>query len=205
MEAIKAAILSGRLKPGEMLVERRLAEELGVSKTPVREALIVLTRAGLLEMSRNRGAAVRQLSFTEVRHIYEQRALLEPWAVRSAIGAPQRRFDEAAAALRDADKRGGEGHRAEQALANRRFHRLMYQTCENNFVTRALDGLQDLTALATTGVIWENWPTWEEDSREHWAIYKAAESGDSDLTAQLMREHIEKPIQLLRAREAQQS
>ncbi len=204
MEAIKAAILSGRLKPGEMLVERRLAEELGVSKTPVREALIVLARAGLLEMSRNRGTAVRQLSFTEVRYIYEQRALLEPWAVRAAIGAPQHRFDEAATALHDADKHGGDGRRAEQALANRRFHRAMYRACENSFITGTLDGLQDLTALATTGVLWENWPTWEEESREHWAIYQAAESGDTDLAERLMREHIERSIQRLRSHEAPQ-
>lgn len=199
VESIRSAVLSGRLRPGEMLVERRLAEELGVSKTPVREALIVLAREGLLDMSRNRGTSVRQLSFEEVRYIYEERALLEPWAVAAAINAPRSRFDQAAAALQEAEDFARQGLLGDQAMANRRFHQAMYQACENTFVTRSLDALQDLTALATSSVLWEKWPKWEEDSHEHWAIYRAAEQGDREQATALMRKHIEKPIALLRA------
>lgn len=201
VEAIKAAVISGRIKPGEMLIERRIAEELGVSKTPVREALIVLTRAGLLEVSRNRSTTVRRLSFTEVRYIYEQRSLSEPWAVGSAVAARRIRLDEAAAVLEEVEDLGRQGRRGEQAMANRRFHRALYEGCENTFVTATLDGLQDLTALAVTGVLWEKWPTWEDESREHRAIYEAAVQGDGERATALMRAHIEKSIVRVREQE----
>jgi DNA-binding GntR family transcriptional regulator len=200
-DSIKTAILSGRLKPGEILVERRIAEELGISKTPVREALIVLARAGLLEMSRNRGTAVRQLTFTEVRYIYEQRALLEPWAVESAIAAQRTQLELGAEALREAEQLVRMGRHGDLAKANRRFHQAMYQPCENTFVTRSLDALQDLTALAVTGVMWPNWPLWDDESQEHWAIYEAAKGGHGDEAAALMLAHIEKSIARLHTQE----
>jgi hypothetical protein len=71
--SIKSAILSGRLRPDEVLVEPRIAEQLGVSKTPVREALISLTSSGLLTPTRNRGVAVRRLRPEDVQQIYEMR------------------------------------------------------------------------------------------------------------------------------------
>lgn len=203
-ESIKSAIFSGALKPGEMLVERRIAEELGISKTPVREALIVLARAGLLEMSRNRGTAVRQLTVKETRYIYEQRALLEPWAVSAAITASRTRLDEAATALREAEEFSRQDNHGDQARANRRFHQAVYQGCENTFVTSSLDALQDLTALAITGVLWEKWPTWNVESREHWDIYEAAQDGNAARASDLMCEHIDASITRLRAHENQQ-
>src|SRR5215211_5972136 len=80
-DSIRAAILSGQLKPGETLVERRLAVQLGVSKTPVREALIALSTSGLVAVNPNRGVTVRRLTLDDIRKCYEVRLLLEPWAV----------------------------------------------------------------------------------------------------------------------------
>ena len=70
LEAIKHAILSGELKPGRPLVETDLAEMLGVSKTPVREALKTLAGAGLVTMNPYKGAAVRVVDDEQARHIY---------------------------------------------------------------------------------------------------------------------------------------
>ena len=84
VDSIRDAILSGRLAPGETLVERRLAELLGVSKTPVREALIALAVSGLVTVTPNRGAVVRAVDVEDVRKAYEVRLLLEPWAVAKA-------------------------------------------------------------------------------------------------------------------------
>jgi DNA-binding GntR family transcriptional regulator len=83
--SIRAAILDGRLAPGEALVERRLAEQLGVSKTPVREAFIALAAAGLVTVTPNRGTVVRAVDTGEVRQAYELRALTEPWAVGRTV------------------------------------------------------------------------------------------------------------------------
>src|SRR5690606_2013293 len=86
--SIRLAILEGRIKPGDTLVERRLADQLGVSKTPVREALIGLVSSGLVTLSPNRGVSVRRLALGDLRQIYQMRVLLEPWAVRRSTEAP---------------------------------------------------------------------------------------------------------------------
>src|SRR6202045_5255261 len=74
---LRQAILSGRLKPGERLVEGRLADELGVSRNPVREAIRVLASEGLVDVAARRGASVAVMSDQEARETIEVRALLE--------------------------------------------------------------------------------------------------------------------------------
>src|ERR1700728_227476 len=85
LDAIKRAILSGELTQGQPLVETDLADRLGVSKTPVREALKTLAGAGLVTMSPYKGAAVRVVDADAARAIYDLRLLLEPEAVRRAV------------------------------------------------------------------------------------------------------------------------
>lgn len=199
--SIKAAILSGGLKPNEVLVERRIAEQLGTSKTPVREALIVLLRSGLLSAAPKPGLCVRSLSIREVRHIYEERILLEPWAIENAQ-ASGGDFSAAGHALEDIRKYAEDGDIAARALANRRFHRGMYQLCENKFIVEALDGLQDLTALAAAGFLWDKWPTWKDEFAEHEAIYRAACSGETARAAELMNRHIGASIKRLTDQES---
>src|SRR3977135_4493649 len=87
---LRQAILSGQLKPGERLVEGRLADELGVSRNPVREAIRVLASEGLIEVTARRGAAVISMSDEEARETIEVRALLEGQTARLAA----RRRDE---------------------------------------------------------------------------------------------------------------
>ncbi|WP_142053030.1 GntR family transcriptional regulator [Pseudonocardia kunmingensis] len=192
--SIKSAILSGRLQPDEVLVERRLAEQLGVSKTPVREALIALTSSGLLTPTRNRGIAVRRLRAEDVQRIYEMRMLVEPWAAAQVAGgdrfdaAEARRALEDAARFLEADDHGG------LSMANRRFHRCLYSTCPNELAVRTLDDLQDLTALGTVSLLWEQWPTWRDEAQEHHEILAAVEGGQADATERLVRGHIQRSI-----------
>src|SRR5258708_3300688 len=84
LDAIKHAILTGELRPGQGLVEADLAAVLGVSKTPVREALKTLAGAGLVTMSPYKGAAVRVVDDEQARHVYDARLLLEPEALARA-------------------------------------------------------------------------------------------------------------------------
>ena len=87
LDAIKHAILAGELRPGQGLVETELAQMLGVSKTPVREALKTLAGAGLVTMSPYRGATVRAIDPASAAAIYDLRLLLEPEGVRRAVQA----------------------------------------------------------------------------------------------------------------------
>lgn len=81
---VRAAIVDNRYPPGHRLVEQRIAEELGLSRTPVREALRLLQAEGLVVSERNRGAMVRPLSTTEVVDLYGLRIRLESYAVEVA-------------------------------------------------------------------------------------------------------------------------
>src|SRR5262245_64442056 len=82
--AIHARVLSGELPSGTRLRQEALAEEFGVSRTPVREALRKLQAGGLVELQPHRGAVVRGLSSREIRDAYEVRATLEALAARLA-------------------------------------------------------------------------------------------------------------------------
>jgi DNA-binding GntR family transcriptional regulator len=192
LDALKHAILTGRLPPGRPLVENDLAAQLGVSKTPVREALKTLAGAGLVTMSPYKGATVRTVDDELAHSVYDIRILLEPEAVRRSVEHGARSADggthwaAAAAALESADRAGD---RADRSLANREFHRALYLGCGNDLMVGMLDGLRDQTALVSA-VVWDRSPSWEREAAEHRAILDAALAGDADLAARLLREHI---------------
>ncbi len=191
LEAIKHAILSGELKPGQPLVETDLAEVLGVSKTPVREALKTLAGAGLVTMNPYKGAAVRLVDDEQARHVYDARLLLEPEALGRAVAAGTG-WQAAHAAL---DRAENARDQAERSLANRDFHRALYAGCGNPLLIRMLDDLRDQTALVAVA----SWrldppgtsvPSWQHEAGEHQAILRAAEDGDASRAVSLLRAHI---------------
>ncbi len=196
---LRRAILDGVLLPGQPLVERELAEMLGVSKTPVREALKQVRSTGLVEVVSFQGVRVRELDAEFVRKLYTARAITEPAAVRLAVirmGAARHAtahdaLDTAAACAVREDRTG-------MGIANRRFHRELYTACDNPFLSDCLDRLQDLTAFAaTTG--WRLKATFEEEAAEHTAILDAVERGDADHAERLALVHIEKASTTLAA------
>jgi DNA-binding GntR family transcriptional regulator len=191
---LRTAILTGQLRPDEVLVERRLSEQLGVSKTPVREALIVLSTTGLVSVNRNQRVRVRRLTTEDARHVYEQRILLEPWAVAEASRSGRADFREARDLMEDAERLARTDDTAALVITNRDFHRALYAQCENRLIVATLDGLQDLTALAALSVFWEIAPTWKAESVQHHDIYEAAINGRADEAGDLMRKHIERSL-----------
>jgi DNA-binding GntR family transcriptional regulator len=194
-DSIRAAILSGQLRPGETLVERRLAVQLGVSKTPVREALIALSTSGLVAVNPNRGVTVRRLTLDDIRKCYEVRLLLEPWAVsRVARLDPLPNLADARLALDEAKPLLSADDRTQLSLANRRFHRAIYSLCDNEVVAEKLDDLQDLTALGAVNLLWEHWPTWRAEYAEHEEILAMVASGQAAAAERLMRRHIEQSV-----------
>lgn len=211
LDAIKHAILAGELRPGQGLVETELAQLLGVSKTPVREALKTLAGAGLVTMSPYRGATVRAIDPASAAAIYDLRLLLEPEAVRRAVrasgvqaggvqaggvqasgvqagaGGPEAgAWTTAQAALAASDAAAGQ---AQRSLANREFHRTLYLACGNSLLVKTLDDLRDQTALVSA-LSWELAPSWQQEAAEHRAILAAARAGAAAEAAALLRAHI---------------
>jgi DNA-binding GntR family transcriptional regulator len=198
--SLREAILAGRIRPDDVLVERRIAEQLGVSKTPVREAFIQLDNSGLITTTRNRGVRVRDMTRTDARHVYEQRVLLEPWAV-ATVARQVTPVPDAEVAHRRAAEHLQAGDWSAMAIENRRFHWALYRHCHNPLVVSTLDALQDLTALAVLQVYWEISPTAATEHDEHGAILQAVTTGDAEGAERLMREHINASIVRVRASE----
>jgi DNA-binding GntR family transcriptional regulator len=190
-ESIRLAIVEGRFPAGTTLVERRLAESLGVSKTPVREALIRLARSGLVEVGDNRQATVRQLGVDALLEVYDARLQLEPWAVQRAVELAAAEIPAAAgAALDDAESAMASDDRARMSLANRRFHNALYAPCGNELVRAFLDDLQDRVALGTVSLLWSRSSTWGDELKEHRRILTAARKGDPVAASDRLREHL---------------
>ncbi|WEH42437.1 GntR family transcriptional regulator [Streptomyces sp. AM 2-1-1] len=185
LEAVKHAILTGQLLPGQALVETELAARFGVSKTPVREALKTLAGTGLVVMSQYKGAAVRLVDAEMAREVYDVRLLLEPEALRRTItcGAS---LDAAREALERADS---STDKADRSLANRDFHRALYLPCGNPLLGRMLDEVRDQAALVST-VAWAADPSWEREAAEHREILRLALAPDPAGAAAALHDHI---------------
>lgn len=191
VDAIRKAILGGVFPPGQQLVERTLAAQLGVSKTPIREALRSLENSGLLDSHPSRGVIVRRVDAKLVEDLYAYRLLLEPTAVRLAIPhqdpALLRRAQKTLETARD---RGGQRDLSGLSQLNRTFHELLYERCPNDLIASGLSGMRDqLTLVAAAG--WRTEPTWDLERGEHLAIMEAVTNGDADEAARLTHEHIE--------------
>jgi DNA-binding GntR family transcriptional regulator len=189
LEAIKHAILAGELRPGQSLVETELAQRLGVSKTPVREALKTLAGAGLVTMSPYRGATVRIIDSSTAAAIYDLRLLVEPEALRRAARsgpAQDGNWAQATAALAAS---AAAADQAQRSLANREFHRALYVGCGNSLLVKVLDDLRDQTALVSA-LSWAQAPSWPQEAAEHQAILAAARAGQPGQAASLLHAHI---------------
>jgi DNA-binding GntR family transcriptional regulator len=185
LEVLKSAILNGELAPGQALVEADIAARLGVSKTPVREALKSLEGTGLVVIRPYTGAIVRIFGDEDAAAIYDMRLLLEPEAVRRSV-ASRADLGEAAAAW-ERSQAAADG--SERSIANREFHRALYRHCGNPLLIRTLDGLSDQIALISAGS-WARSASWPHEAEEHARILDLARTGDADGAAALVRDHI---------------
>jgi DNA-binding GntR family transcriptional regulator len=142
VDSLCAAIYSGKLRPGEPLLELQLAREFHVSQTPVREALFQLERMGLVRRYANRGTVVTQLSAAEIRERVDLRRTLE---VLAATQAALRINSAALAELREAVRRiagaVSENDYFGSAVADLDFHRAIWKLADNQTLYDILDRL----------------------------------------------------------------
>lgn len=187
---LRDAILAGKLKPGQPLRERLLAEELGISRTPIREALFILQGEGLVDLIPNRGATVRAVTARDIAQIYALRAVLEAHAARVAA---ENHTEHHLAEMEDAYARlrrlGARATAADQAHADLLFHSRISAATGS-------DLLQTITrqVLAVTASYRSHYTYRAEQIRtanqQHRAILDALRDRDGDLAAKLVGEHI---------------
>jgi DNA-binding GntR family transcriptional regulator len=189
--ALRERILSGDLPRATKLRQATLAEELGVSRTPLREALRRLSAEGLVEFEPNRGATVSELDFGDMRHAWAARVALEPGAARLAA---ERRDPDGIASMREAiaAQRRADGDRGESFAANRTFHLALAAASGNPHLTRFAEmlwvpriGVPIYQAQAAEPAGPSAWA----DEHEH--IVDAIDAGDADAAERLTRLHVQ--------------
>jgi DNA-binding GntR family transcriptional regulator len=190
---LRAEILEGRLQPGKELLEVALAEQLGVSRGPLREAISRLAAEGLVTVSPRRGAVVRSLSKEEFLELYQVREALERMAVKLAVPRlTDEQFDELAA-LNDEMETHATRNKVDAFFeANLAFHARLLEASGNNKLQELYRqllgqlGRYRLRSLTLRGNL-------QRSVSEHKAILRAARRGDAERAAQLMAEHIRVP------------
>ncbi|NJP69038.1 FCD domain-containing protein [Streptomyces spiramenti] len=190
---LRGRILSGALPAGSRLAQYDLAEDLGMSITPIREAARRLSSEGLVDLDAHRDARVAAMSAEEARNLLEVRLSLDPAAVRLAA---ERRTPEDVIALRLAQHELLPVNRAtgEEALtAHRAFHRALYVASHNPVLIRLLDDLWDkVDRYRRFGLhLPEGDAPRLRDHDEHARLADLVVEGDAAGAEELMRGHIE--------------
>ena len=189
---VRRLILSGELGPGEVLPQATLARTIGMSTTPLREALRRLKQEGLVELDAHRDARVAPLDPAEARDLVELRQSLDPLA--ASLAAERRTGTELDAVHEALDGLESlSSHPSIEALDHhRRFHAAIYRAAHNRLLADALDGLWDksdryrLVALADE----RDEADRARSADEHRLLYEALRDGDAPAAADVMRRHV---------------
>ena len=197
-DEIRAMIRRGDLQPGERLLEDRLAEELGVSRNPIREAIRILENTGLVEVKPRRGAHVATLDPARAVELLELRSVLEAFAAQLAA---RRRTPEQLTTIRRAFEEGrkatASSDTVKAANAHRAFHLAIEQAAGNSYLGPAVEPLRAQTELVFSVLV---------ESRgilgwsEHSEILAAIEAGDDEAAQAATYRHMGSVLDDLRRR-----
>ncbi len=197
--ALRRAILNRTYPPGTRLVVRELAETLGLSPTPVKEALAALEREGLVQAVPHRGYRVPTLGLEDIREIYELREALESLAARLAAqqGGPEvaRRLEELLQAQEEAAAAADLEAYGDLDLV---FHRTLWEAARNKRLLQAAENLDGQVRLliSTSAAVPGRLPKALE---EHRAIVAQVAQGDGPAAERAMRHHVRRAWQALKA------
>lgn len=196
LERIRRRILLGEYGPGEHLKEERLAEELGVSRTPIRQALTMLEAEGLVQIAWNKGAMVCTFGAEEVWEIYDLRAMLEGHAARRAashiISEELERLRELAGiqeAIAPEDFAGREEEIRRLVATNQEFHGAIAAASRNGRLQKLLQRTVEVP-LMYKAFFWYTPHERAISNHYHRQIVNALHQRDAERADLLMREHV---------------
>lgn len=191
MEAIREAIINGVLKPRERLMEIQLADELGVSRTPIREAFRKLELEGFIVMVPRKGAYVADISFKDIADVFEIRAALEGLA--SALAAERitdEELEEMERLLVEKAEAIGNNDMERLVEVDTKFHEAIYRASRNQRLFTIINNLREQIQRFRTQSL--SYPgRMKQSLDEHRSIVEAIQSRDTALARQVAQEHIE--------------
>ncbi len=199
-EAILEEISTGRLGPGERVIQEQLAKELGVSRQPVQQSLLLLRNQGVLQDAPGRGLQVAPLDIAYVRNMYDMRAVLEGLACRLAAENQARAAKSRGPALVRAGKKAVEtGSVSGMIAADMAFHNMIYELSGNPLIAPTMES-HWTSARRVMGevLLLDDQPrnVWSQ----HEAILDAIGAGDAQKAETLARSHISEAAEFMIAK-----
>ena len=200
IQILRSRIINGEYAIGEKLVENKIAKELKVSRTPVREAFKQLTKENLIEYVPNKGCFAKGFEQNDLQDIYAVRIAVEQlavvWAIRNKTEEGMEKLREQ---LEVMSLYTASGMVEKLILADEEFNNVLYQMTHSRFITQALKSYQEYIDLARQGVLVrrENLPVILE---EHQRIFDAVEAGDEEAAKKAVEEHLKAAAQRAEAR-----
>jgi DNA-binding GntR family transcriptional regulator len=195
-ETLRHAILNGDLPGGSRLIQAKIAADLDVSTTPVREALRDLAADGLIHLFAHRGGIVRGTDMKEMQEIYDLRCLLEPYCMRLAA----EQISEAE--LDEAERLQGRMERKDCSVGewvelNRMFHAVLIDACRSPRLMAMVNGLRDAAAIYV-GLGLRSAPHHLDTSHaEHRALLDACRAHDPEAAATALAHHLQGTVRVL--------
>jgi DNA-binding GntR family transcriptional regulator len=194
--SLREAILNGYFEPGEKLDQDQIAEELKVSRTPVREALSRLEAEGFIEVRPHRGAYMAVVSQRDVCEVYEIRRLLEAEAVRQATPLiPESVLDELDRSLTETQTRFDCGDTSQHFASDIHFHKTILDFAPTRLLKDVLDSLNNRISMVRRFAQSRPGPHLVESLQEHRAILQAIRQRDPERAAELMKLHLKNSSQ----------
>jgi len=197
-KALMGMLMSGELAPNELVTERQIALQLGISRTPLREAVRRLEGERYLERQRNGALVVRALPVEEFMHILNVRRLVEGEAARLAAGrVPLVELEQIKGRIAEALKLPDDAVTPEFAESDRDLHALIAQACGNPVLQQVIDDLKMRTSMVKFGRL----PARRKSvCAEHLAIIDALVAGDAQRAQNAMQEHVDQVRQMILTR-----
>lgn len=188
---VKQAVLDRRYEGGMLLTEGELAEAVGVSRTPVREALLRLEVEGLLRLYPKKGALVLPVSAQEIADVVETRLLVEEHSVRkSAVPVRPELIARLEQLLDEQHRHRAAGDLAALAVSDRAFHAEIVKSTGNAILTRLYDQLRDRQLRMGVAVMHSHPGRIDKNISEHTEIMEALRAGDVEASAAAVRQHV---------------
>ncbi|MFF7360149.1 FCD domain-containing protein [Streptomyces sp. NPDC008125] len=187
---VKEAVLDRRYEGGTLLTEGDLAEAVGVSRTPVREALLRLEVEGLIKLYPKKGALVLAVSAQEISDVIETRLLVEEFAARKAVPASPRLIGRLEELLAEQSTLARAGDLAAVSVADRCFHAEIVRNAGNQILSRLYDQLRDRQLRMGVAVMEAHPGRIAANITEHTELLEAIRSGDAEAAAGVVRRHV---------------
>lgn len=195
---VKEAVLDRRFEGGTLLTEGQLARAVGVSRTPVREALLRLETKGPLKPYPKKGALVLAVSAQEVSDVVETRLLVEEFAVRRAVPAPAPLLARLEELLAERRRHAREGDLRSVAASDRRFHAEIVRHAGNRILSNLYDRLRGRRLRMGVAVMEAHPDRVAKNVAEHAGILAALRDGDAEGAVRRVRAHTGRVRALLR-------